>query len=64
MADIIVDADREMVLGMLLGKIVKNPLDHGGGEFFGGQAIASPDEVYPLEKGLSMEGLIDGSNAV
>ena len=42
--DIIHNAHGEVVLGIGLGQVVEHPLDHGRGEFFGGEAVATADD--------------------
>ena len=38
---VVVDADGEMILGSVQSQVVIDALDHGGGEFLGGEAVAS-----------------------
>ena len=55
---VVVDADREVVLGLVLGQVVINSLDHGRGEFLGGQAVASADHRgHAVGKGKVSAGL-------
>ena len=45
MGDIVVDSDGEVIVRRRLGKIVKDGLDHGRGEFLGGQSVAAADNA-------------------
>lgn len=41
--DIVVDADREVVLGRLRGSVVKHALDHRGGELLGAEPVPAAE---------------------
>ena len=43
--DVVLDADGEVVLGVGLEQFVVDALDHGGGEFLGGEPVASADDL-------------------
>src|SRR5215831_8663314 len=43
--DVIDYADREVILRLCLGQLVKDALDHRGREFFGRKAVAAPDHT-------------------
>ena len=43
--DVILDAHREVVLGLFLGEFVQHRLHHGGRELLGGEAVAAADDL-------------------
>ena len=45
MGDVVVDADGEMVLGLLQLEVFEDPLDHGRREFLGGKAVAASNHL-------------------
>ncbi|OQC55923.1 MAG: hypothetical protein BWX54_01657 [Verrucomicrobia bacterium ADurb.Bin018] len=45
MGDIIHNADSEAILGRVLLELIKDRLDHGGGELLGGEAVAAADHL-------------------
>ena len=53
---IIVDADGEVVLGLVLEHFIEDTLDHGGGEFLGGQTI-TPADNDGLSPGYSLSAM-------
>ena len=46
MRDVVVDADGEVILGEVLLQLVEDAFDHGGREFFGGEAVAAADDAW------------------
>ena len=53
---IVDDADGEVVLGLVLGKVVIDGLDHGGVELLGAEAVAAADDEDVVLARLAQRG--------